>query len=229
MTSLVLLPDRIEDGTGDDPAGRLLASLQLKRAVRSDCFIAAASGGEGFRMFGGHLIAQAIVAAGQTVTSGRVHAVQATFLRAGDRAEATALQVQRLFDGRSYRVRQVTIEQVGEMLMSAVISLHDGDTDSAGDDAHRTMPSLPAGPPGGLSPWLDQGGNAGACPIELRHEGQEGATHPASERTADRPASERSAEERMGGGESGSRREPGSPRAGWTSCCIQRWSPTRRT
>lgn len=63
-------------------AARLLASLRL-RHVSADHFLAPASGGHGHRLFGGHLLAQAVVAAGQTVEAGRVHAVRATFLRSG--------------------------------------------------------------------------------------------------------------------------------------------------
>ena len=205
MTSLGLLPDRIEKGT-DGPAGRLLASLQLTRTAQTDCFIAAAAGGEGFRMFGGHLLAQAIVAAGQTVTSGRVHAVQATFLRAGDRETETALSVQRLFDGRTYRMRQVTVSQDAEVLMTAAISFQDGDIDPSGDAARLTAALLPTAPVARLSPWSDQAGNAGRCPIEVRRDEQDGAntdvestedpTANAGERAADEPALDRPAAHR---------------------------------
>ena len=163
-------PDK--DRTAPDqqavPMARLLASLQLERVYGDGRYRAPASGGCGRRMFGGHLLAQAIVAAGHTVTGGRVRAVQTTFLRPGDRTVPTTLCVDRLFDGRSHRVRQVTTQQQGQTIGSTVVSFH---TRTGGDAPvdPRLVPSHSVGQPRErLSPWSDQGGDLTACPVELR-------------------------------------------------------------
>lgn len=161
-----------EDRTDPDhhavPIARLLAGLQLKPVSGDGRYLAPASGGCGRRMFGGHLLAQAIVAAGQTVTGGRVRAVQTNFFRPGDRTVPTTLHVDRLFDGRSHRVRQVTTQQQGQTIGSTVVSFH---TRTGGDAPvdPRLVPSHSVGQPRDrLSPWSDQGGDLAACPVDLR-------------------------------------------------------------
>lgn len=121
MSPLARQDDRIDGVDQTGSGARLLNSLRLEPAAEADHFHAPASGGEGHRMFGGHLMAQAVVAAGRTVEHGRVHAVQTTFLRPGDRSLGTTLRVNRVFDGRFYHIRQVTTEQQDQTLLTAVI------------------------------------------------------------------------------------------------------------
>ena len=59
------------------------------------------------RVFGGQVAAQAIVAAGRTVETGRVHSLHAYFLRPGDPATPILYEVDRIHDGRSFTTRRV--------------------------------------------------------------------------------------------------------------------------
>lgn len=73
--------------------------------------------------FGGHLVAQALVAAGRTVEEGRApHSLHAYFLRAGDRSSPLHLRVQTLRDGRTGSVRSVRVEQAGRELVHVLAS-----------------------------------------------------------------------------------------------------------
>ena len=66
-----------------------------------------------------------------------MRAVQTNFFRPGDRTVPTTLHVDRLFDGRSHRVRQVTTQQQGQTIGSTVVSFHT----RTGGDAPSTRAS----------------------------------------------------------------------------------------
>lgn len=68
--------------------------------------------GRGSVMYGGHVAAQAVMAAGHTVDPARrLHGVHLQFLRPGDPRRPVTYDVERLRDGRSYDARRVTARQ----------------------------------------------------------------------------------------------------------------------
>ncbi len=71
------------------------------------------------RVFGGQVIAQALVAAQRTVeTSRAVHSLHCYFMLAGDPAVPIVYQVDRLRDGGSFTTRRVTAIQHGRAIFS---------------------------------------------------------------------------------------------------------------
>lgn len=95
------------------------------------------------RIYGGQVIAQAILAAGATIeTEGRrLHSLHAYFLRGGDPEMPLEFQVNRLRDGRSFSSRQVTCTQDDRDILTLSASFQDpGD----GVDFQPQMPEVPA-------------------------------------------------------------------------------------
>lgn len=75
------------------------------------------------RVFGGQVMAQALLAATETVSEGRtVHSLHGYFLRAGDTAQDIEFQVERLTDGRSFSTRRTTALQNGKAILSMIAS-----------------------------------------------------------------------------------------------------------
>ncbi|GIG29217.1 acyl-CoA thioesterase [Cellulomonas marina] len=75
------------------------------------------------RVYGGQVLAQALLAAARTVPDGRLpHSLHGYFLRAGDLAEPIELQVERLRDGRSFSARRTHALQHGEPILSMIAS-----------------------------------------------------------------------------------------------------------
>ncbi|WP_068396077.1 acyl-CoA thioesterase [Kribbia dieselivorans] len=70
-------------------------------------------------LFGGQVLAQALVAAGRTVDEDRpAHSLHAYFLRAGDPKRPLVLEVFRDRDGRSFSARRVVAVQNGEVILN---------------------------------------------------------------------------------------------------------------
>jgi acyl-CoA thioesterase-2 len=95
------------------------------------------------RVFGGEVAAQALVAAGSTVTGNRaVHSLHAYFLRPGDSSLPVIYRVERVRDGGSYTTRRVTAQQRGEVTFTLSASF------AATEDgfAHQ-LPVLTSPPP----------------------------------------------------------------------------------
>ena len=102
----------------------LLAALDL-RPCGDDRFAvesAPASGGTPDRVFGGQLLAQAVMGASATVTDKDIHSLHATFLRAGTPGAPLRIHVARLRDGRSIATREVTVLEEGTPTLVAVAS-----------------------------------------------------------------------------------------------------------
>jgi len=75
------------------------------------------------RIFGGQVIAQAMVAAARTVDPGKVvHSLHAYFLRGGDEAKPLHFRVHRDFDGRSFANRRVVVRQDGKVIFNLTAS-----------------------------------------------------------------------------------------------------------
>src|SRR5271170_6858720 len=76
------------------------------------------------RVFGGQVAAQALMAAGRTVSHGRVHSLHAYFLRPGDPRVPILYQVDRIRDGRSFTTRRVVAIQHGRAIYNMQASFH---------------------------------------------------------------------------------------------------------
>ena len=75
------------------------------------------------RIFGGQVIAQAIVAADRTVDDEKnIHSLHSYFLRAGDETKPLHFRVHRDFDGRSISNRRVVVRQDDKVIFNLTAS-----------------------------------------------------------------------------------------------------------
>jgi acyl-CoA thioesterase-2 len=116
---------------------QLLAALDL-RVDGDDRFrLAPNSGGLPDRILGGQLLAQAVVGASATAPGQVIRSLHATFISAGTPGAPVEVVVDRVRDGRSITIREVTVLEEGRRLLVAVASLGavteaDDPDDSAG-------------------------------------------------------------------------------------------------
>jgi len=83
-------------------------------------------------LYGGQVAAQALLAAGLTVSSDRLpHSLHGYFLRSGDAARPTIFHVERDRDGRSFSARRVVAVQGGKVIFNMSASFQ---TPEAGRD-----------------------------------------------------------------------------------------------
>lgn len=105
-------------------------------------------GGVG-RVFGGQVIAQALQAAQASAPEGMAaHSLHAYFLRGGTEGLATAYQVARDLDGRSFANRRVMARQDGETILTLTASFQRAENGLEHQDT--AMPDVP--PPEELVP-----------------------------------------------------------------------------
>lgn len=124
------------------PTQKLIAMLDLQErpAFGSDqqSFEAQTLSRESPRIFGGQVLAQAVMAASRSVDSDRaIHSFHGYFLRPGSIDEQLSLGVQALNDGRSFSTRRVHAYQQGLPIFSCIASFQ---TESAGPDHSSEMP-----------------------------------------------------------------------------------------
>lgn len=121
---------------------RLVVRMRLIRAVDDDHFLVSADPGAFDRVYGGLMLADALMAAAATVPEGRrIHSLHSYFLRLGDPALETAYSVDRLRDTRTFSARQVRAEQAGKAINTAMFSF----TAPTDGFAHQwPMPETPA-------------------------------------------------------------------------------------
>jgi len=75
------------------------------------------------RIFGGQVIAQAMMVAARTVDPARhLHSLHAYFLRAGDERQPLHFRVHRDMDGGSFSNRRVVVRQLGEVIFNLTAS-----------------------------------------------------------------------------------------------------------
>ncbi len=74
------------------------------------------------RVFGGQVIAQALVAAYRTVENRLCHSLHAYFIRPGDPSVPILYEVDRARDGRSFTTRRVVAVQHGEQILNLAAS-----------------------------------------------------------------------------------------------------------
>ncbi len=103
------------------------------------------------RIYGGQVLAQALVAAQRTVPDDRpVHSLHGYFILAGDLSVPVVYFVDRLRDGRSFTTRRVTAIQHGQAIFNMSASFH---RHEEGLSHQMEMPRVP--PPEDLRPELD--------------------------------------------------------------------------
>jgi acyl-CoA thioesterase II len=117
------------------------------------------------RVFGGQVLAQALVAARRTVDEPReAHSLHGYFILPGDLAAPIVYFVDRLRDGSSFSTRQVTAIQHGRAIFSLSASFH---ITESGYEHQTPMPDVP--PPEELANELDLiRGMADRIPESLR-------------------------------------------------------------
>lgn len=92
------------------------------------------------RVFGGQVIAQALVSAQRTADENRhVHSLHAYFMRPGDPAVPIIYEVDRIRDGGSFTTRRVVALQHGHAIFSLSASFQ---IDEDGFDHQATMPTV---------------------------------------------------------------------------------------
>jgi len=108
-----------------DSATELLKLLELDARGR-DIFLGTGAGGEtSTRIFGGHVIAQSLMAACLTVPQDRpCHSLHAYFLRPGSTSQPVEYHVERSRDGRGFTNRRVTAVQNGKQILNMTASFH---------------------------------------------------------------------------------------------------------
>ncbi len=95
----------------------------------------------GFRVYGGQVLAQATTAGQTTVDEERVlHSLHAYFLRPGDTGEPITLEVERARDGGSFSSRRVVALQRGKPILVSSMSFQ---TACDGLSFQETMPDVP--------------------------------------------------------------------------------------
>ena len=92
------------------------------------------------RVFGGQVVAQALVAACRTVEGRQPHSLHAYFMLGGDPKAPIVYEVDRIRDGKSFTTRRVVAIQHGQAIFTMAVSFHD---DEPGLDHQMTMPDVP--------------------------------------------------------------------------------------
>lgn len=169
-------------------ADRLLSILELE-PIEKNLYRGQNENREGGRLFGGQVLAQALMAASRTVEDRNVHSLHGYFLRPGDSARPVLYEVERIRDGRSFTTRRVVAVQNGLAIFNMDVSFH---LTESGLNHGDVMPNVPLpddleddvivaraaeeGDPR-LSPWARF-----ERPFETRSVYQLGSVRPARER-----------------------------------------------
>ncbi|OUS06378.1 acyl-CoA thioesterase II [Rhodobacterales bacterium 52_120_T64] len=126
-------------------ATELLNFLELE-FKGADNFHGTGAGGESStRIFGGHVIAQSLMAACMTVPQDRpCHSLHAYFLRPGNTSLPVEYEVERSRDGRGFSNRRVIAVQNGKQILNMTASFH---LPREGWSHQHPMPDVP-GPEG---------------------------------------------------------------------------------
>ena len=126
--------------TEPDPTAPVLDILRLDNdPATPDVFSGRSLPQPSGRVFGGQVLAQALLAAGRTVPEGRLpHSLHGYFLRAGDVREPITFAVERLRDGRSFTARRTHALQGGDAILSMITSFQE---QQPGLDYADPMPS----------------------------------------------------------------------------------------
>lgn len=103
------------------------------------------------RLFGGQVLAQALMAAARTVERLPAHSLHGYFLRPGDPRVPVVYTVDRLRDGRSFSTRNVVAHQHGQAILNLSASFH-----QAEDGFTHQDPMPPAPEPESVPTWAQR-------------------------------------------------------------------------
>ncbi|MBF6599434.1 MAG: thioesterase family protein [Dehalococcoidia bacterium] len=136
------------DASSQRALDRLLRLLALDQLDR-DLFVGETGEGQ-YRLFGGLVAAQSVVAACRTVEAGdaALHSLHAYFLRPGRYGTPIRYVVQRIRDGRTFTTRDVVAYQAGEAIFNLSCSFAKPEP-----GASRGAPAPTVPPPDDLPAW----------------------------------------------------------------------------
>ncbi|MDP3739657.1 MAG: acyl-CoA thioesterase II [Hyphomonadaceae bacterium] len=107
--------------TTDNPVADLVSLLDIER-IEVNLFRGHSPDDGMKRVFGGQVIAQALVAAYRTVENRVCHSLHAYFIRPGDPNVPILYEVDRARDGKSFTTRRVVAIQHGEQILNLAAS-----------------------------------------------------------------------------------------------------------
>ncbi len=119
--------------------GDVLASMQLDR-VGAAAFEGKQLPAPANHILGGHISAQALLAASLTAPGRTPHSVHTYFLRPGDARDPVTFEVADLQEGRTFSARRVTARQGDEILLEAMSSFK---TDTTSAEPVTYQPPMP--------------------------------------------------------------------------------------
>jgi acyl-CoA thioesterase-2 len=128
----------------DDTEVEDLTRTLALEPIEMNLFRGASVEGGGPRVFGGHVIAQALLAAYETVESRVCHSIHCYFIRPGDPKVPILYEVDRARDGGSFTTRRVTAIQHGQQIFNLAGSFQDVEQ---GFEHQSDLPDVP-GPEG---------------------------------------------------------------------------------
>src|SRR5690554_951051 len=129
--------EHLEDTWAATAVSAGLAALTLRR-LGDTSFEGDSLPMPGGRVFGGQVLAQALLAAGATVDDDRpAHSLHGYFLRPGDATKPISFEVEILRDGRSFSARRTHAIQNGKPILSMIASFQEA---QEGPEHSVTMP-----------------------------------------------------------------------------------------
>ncbi|MEE8602662.1 acyl-CoA thioesterase [Euzebya tangerina] len=124
-----------------DSVSSLLSLLDIE-TLDVDLYLGEAPKTDVQRVFGGHVAAQALVAAVRTVDEKRqVHSLHSYFLRPGDPKHNIIFHVDRIREGRSFTTRRVVAKQQGKAIFHLSVSFQIAED---GPEHADPMPDVPS-------------------------------------------------------------------------------------
>jgi acyl-CoA thioesterase-2 len=124
------------------PMDTLISTLTLD-PIEVNLFRGNSPPEERTRIFGGQVVAQALIAAYRTVDAHVCHSLQSYFIRPGDPTVPVLYQVERSRDGKSFATRRVIAIQHGEQIFNMACSFQ---VPEQGYEHQSEMPTPPYTP-----------------------------------------------------------------------------------
>ena len=120
-------------------AQNVLGLLEMDR-IEENLYLAQCDPNRKDRVFGGQVLAQALLAATHTVEDLNAHSMHAYFIKAGSSDLPILYEVERIRDGRSFCTRRVVAVQDGSAIFNMDVSFQ---IEEPGFDHAHPMPNVP--------------------------------------------------------------------------------------